>query len=269
MEKYSPKVKTGIGLFVITGLAILVAGIFYIGRQKHLFNPVIRLTTTFKNIGGLEIGNNVRFLGINVGTVDNIQIINDTTVLVHMIVDKDVQQFIKKDSHVHITSDGLIGDKIAQISPGTTNGALVREGQHLASVEPLETDAILENLDATGENAKIVSGELAEILYQVNNGNGIISRLIKDSTIADNVDHVIRNLKSSSRGLDENMEAAKHNIFFRGYFKNKKKKETEKEKAKGGGGPKLFSGEKFKSKREERKAKREERREKRKADKNN
>lgn len=268
MEKHSPRLKTGLGLFVITGLAILVAGIFYIGRQKHLFNPVFKLTTTFKNIGGLEIGNNVRFLGINVGTVDNIQIINDTTVLVHMIVDKDIQQFIKKDSHVHISSEGLIGDKIAQITPGTSKASPVSEGSYLLSVEPLETDAILKNLDATGENAKIVSGELAEILYEVNSGNGIISRLIHDSTIAENVDHVIRNLKSSSRGLNENMEAAKHNIFFRGYFKNKKKKE-EAEKAKGGGAIRLFNNDNSKTRREERKARRTERREKRKAEKNN
>jgi phospholipid/cholesterol/gamma-HCH transport system substrate-binding protein len=267
MEKYSPRLKTGLGLFVITGLAILVAGIFYIGKQKHLFNPVFRLTTTFKNIGGLEIGNNVRYLGINVGTVDNIQILNDTTVLVYMIVDKDVQKFIKKDSHVNISSEGLIGDKIAQIVPGSSKAEPVSEGSYLLSVEPLETDAILKNLDATGENAKIVSGELAEILYEVNSGNGIISRLIHDSTIAQNVDHVIRNLKNSSRGLNENMEAAKHNIFFRGYFKNKKKKETEK--AKSGGESKLFNIQNFKNKREERKAKRAERKEKRKADKNN
>jgi phospholipid/cholesterol/gamma-HCH transport system substrate-binding protein len=267
MEKYSPRLKAGLGLFVITGLAILVAGIFYIGRQKHLFNPVFSLTTTFKNIGGLEIGNNVRFLGINVGTIDNIQIMNDSMVLVHMILDKDVQQFIKKDSHVAISSEGLIGDKIAQIVPGRSKSEAVSEGSYLLSVEPLETDAILKNLDATGENAKIVSGELAEILYEVNSGNGIISRLIHDSTIAQNVDHLIRNLKSGSRGLNENLEAAKHNIFFRGYFKNKKKKDTEK--AKGGGASNFFSVDKFKTKREERKAKRAERKEKRKAEKNN
>jgi phospholipid/cholesterol/gamma-HCH transport system substrate-binding protein len=231
MEKYSTRAKMGLGLFVIAGLALLVAGIFYIGRQKHLFNPTFYLSTTFRNIGGLQIGNNVRFLGINVGTVENIEIINDTTVKVHLIIDKDVQQFIKADSYVHISSDGLIGDKVAQITSGSPHSAKIIEGQQLSSVEPLETDAILKNLNETGENATIVSGQLAEILYEVNHGNGIVARLIRDSTIADNVDYAIRYLKRSSRGLDENIEAAKHNIFFRGYFRNKnKKKEAEENK---------------------------------------
>jgi phospholipid/cholesterol/gamma-HCH transport system substrate-binding protein len=252
MEKYSARSKAGLGLFVVIGIAILIAGIFYIGKQKHLFNPVFNLSTTFKNIGGLEIGNNVRFLGINVGTVENISIINDTTVKVFLIIDKDVQQFIKQDSYVHISSEGLIGDKVAQITPGSAGSASVKEGEDILSVEPLETDAILQNLDATGENATIVSGQLAEILYEINNGNGIIARLIHDSTIAENVDHAIRYLKSSSRGLNENMEAAKHNIFFRGYFRNKNKNKSKD-------GDSVQMKNKI-SKKEERKTRREERR---------
>ena len=56
---------------------IFVFAIFLIGKQKNLFNPVFKLTTTFNNISGLQVGNNIRFSGINVGTVDNINIIND------------------------------------------------------------------------------------------------------------------------------------------------------------------------------------------------
>ena len=39
----------------------------------------------------------------------------------------------------------------------------------------------------------------------------------------------MENLRKSSKGLNENMEAAKHNFLLRGFFK---KKEREKEKAK-------------------------------------
>lgn len=216
-----------LGIFVVAGLALLLAGIFYIGKQKHLFNPVFKVNTTFKNIGGLEIGNNVRFSGINVGTIEDIRIVNDTTVKVYMIVDKDVQQFIKADSYVKISSEGLIGDKTANISPGSPDGRPVAEGHYLHSIEPLETDAIMANLKKTGENATVISGELAEILHKVNTGHGTIGRLLHDTTIAENLGQTIRYLKSSSKGLDENMEAAKHNILLRGFFKKKKKDEEE------------------------------------------
>jgi phospholipid/cholesterol/gamma-HCH transport system substrate-binding protein len=66
-------------------------------------------------------------------------------------------------------------------------------------------------------------------MIKVNTGNGTLGRLIQDSTIAENLNLTIKNLKTSSKSLDENMNAAKHNILFRGYF-NKKKKAAENKK---------------------------------------
>ncbi len=231
MEKYSATYKARLGLFVMVMSALLVIGIFYIGRQKHLFNPVFRLYTTFQNIGGVQIGNNVRFSGINVGTVDNIQIINDTTVRVDVMIDKDVQQFIKEDCKMTIASEGVIGDKIISITQSITNSSPVAEGQYLASVEPFDVDEIIASLKVTGENVEVVSYELAEMFYSINNGNGTLSKLIHDSTIADNINQTIVNLKRSTKGLNENMEAAKHNVLLRGYYKNKDKKEKADQKA--------------------------------------
>ena len=97
METHTQKFKIRLGLFVAGGLALFVIAIFIIGKQKNLFNPVFKLTTTFYNVSGLQVGNNIRFSGINVGTVDNIRIINDSTVKVEMSIKKNVNQFIKSD----------------------------------------------------------------------------------------------------------------------------------------------------------------------------
>jgi phospholipid/cholesterol/gamma-HCH transport system substrate-binding protein len=228
METHSSKFKTRLGIFVAAGLALFMIGIFYIGRQKHMFNPVFTINSTFKNISGLQIGNNVRFSGINVGTVDNIRIINDTTVKVVIHVDKEIQQFIKTDCYVSIGSEGLIGDKLVNITQGSYNANELAEGQYLPSIEPVETDAIIASLKVTGENAEIVSDQLANILYKINKGNGTLAKLIQDTTIAENIAQTIINLKKSAKGLNENMDAAKHTFLFRGYFKNKNKKEKQK-----------------------------------------
>jgi phospholipid/cholesterol/gamma-HCH transport system substrate-binding protein len=228
METHS-KFKARLGIFVMAGVALFVIAIFYIGRQKHLFNPIFKISSMFRNISGLEIGNNVRFSGINVGTVDNIKIINDTTVVVDVIIDKDVQQFIKTDCYFTIGSEGLIGDRIINITQGSSNSETVKEGQFLKSVEPVETDAILTSLKVTGENAEVISDQLAQILYKINSGKGTFGMLINDSTMATNINTTIHNLKSSSKGLDENLEAAKHNILFRGYFKKKQKEREERD----------------------------------------
>jgi phospholipid/cholesterol/gamma-HCH transport system substrate-binding protein len=230
METHTPQFKVRLGLFVAGGLALFVLAIFIIGKQKNLFNPVFKLTTTFYNVSGLQVGNNIRFSGIVVGTVDNIGIINDSTVRVDMLIRKEVKQFIKSDSEVAIGSEGLIGDRLLVISQGSFDAPLAREGEQLESVEPVETDAIMLSLKVTAENAEVITRELAEIMTKINSGDGTLGRLIQDTTIARNIDQTIINLKKSSKGLDENMEAAKHNFLLKGFF-NKKTRAAEKKAA--------------------------------------
>jgi phospholipid/cholesterol/gamma-HCH transport system substrate-binding protein len=223
MDTYSHKFKVRLGLFVAGGLTLFVLGIFIIGKQKNLFNPVFKLTTTFYNVSGLQVGNNIRFSGINVGTVNNISIINDSTVMVEMLIKKNIRQFIKSDCMVAIGSEGLIGDKLLIITQGSYDALEVREGQQLYSEEPVEMDAIMLSLQVTADNAAIISDQLAEIMININGGKGTLGRLIQDSAIAENLDRTVMNLRKSSKGLDENMNAAKENFLFRGYFRRKQK----------------------------------------------
>jgi phospholipid/cholesterol/gamma-HCH transport system substrate-binding protein len=236
MDTTSSKFKIRLGLFIAGGLALFVIAIFIIGRQKNLFNPVFKLTSTFYNVSGLQVGNNIRFSGINVGTVDNITIINDSTVRVDMMIRKEVHQFIKSDCEVAIGSEGLIGDRLLVITQGSADAPLTKEGATLASSEPAETDAIMASLQVTAGNAEIITQQLAEIMVKINSGNGTLGRLIQDSTIAENINQTIVNLKKSSKGLDENMQAAKHNFLLKGYFNKKDKaaaklKESEEKKS--------------------------------------
>lgn len=229
MESHSQRFKIRLGLFITGGIALFMLAIFIIGKQKNLFDPVFKLTSTFYNVSGLQVGNNVRFSGINVGTVDNITIINDSTVRVDMLIKTAVKKFIKTDCEVAIGSEGLIGDRLLRITQGSTNAREAKDGQELQSAEPVETDAIMASLQVTAGNVEIISQQLAEVMIKVNGGNGTLGRLIQDSSIAENLNQTIVNLKKSSKGLDENMEAAKHNILLKGYF-NKKAKAAEKKK---------------------------------------
>jgi phospholipid/cholesterol/gamma-HCH transport system substrate-binding protein len=223
MAENTSKFKIRLGLFITGGLTLFILAIFIIGKQKNLFDPVFKLTTTFYNVSGLQVGGNVRFSGINVGTVDNIVIINDSTVRVDMLIKKDVRQFIKTDCEAGIGSSGIIGDRILVITQGSGNAALAIDGQHIGSKEPVETDAIMAKLKVTADNTATISNQLAEIMEKINNGNGTLWKLIQDSTMASNINQTIISLKKSSKGLDENMDAAKHNFLLRGFFKDKEK----------------------------------------------
>lgn len=213
MENHTPPFKARLGIFIVVGIAIFVVAIFIIGKQQNLFNPVFKVITNFHNVSGLQVGNNIRFSGIDVGMVDNIKIINDSTVQVHLLIKKDVQQFIKADSYASISSSGIIGDKIIIITQGSRNAPMAENGQHILSKEPLETDDIMKSLKTSAESAEVITLQLAEIMMNINSGEGILGRLIQDSTIAENVNLTIENFKKSSEGLDKTIEVTKENVF--------------------------------------------------------
>jgi phospholipid/cholesterol/gamma-HCH transport system substrate-binding protein len=201
MDSHTQKFKLRLGLFIAGGLTLVVMAIFIIGKQKNLFNPVYKLTTTFSNVSGLQVGNNVRFSGINVGTVDDIVIINDTTVKVDLVIKKDVWQFIKTDCKVTLGSEGIIGDKLIIITQGSSNAPLLKDGQRLTSIEPIETNAIMTRLDVTAKNAENISHQISDITFDINKGHGTLSHLIQDSILAVNFNQTIANLNIFSKGL--------------------------------------------------------------------
>jgi len=219
-----------LGMFVSVALILFATAIYFIGKQKNLFGNTFRLQAIFKNVNGLKEGNNIRFSGINVGTIDNIALLTDTSVKVDLIIQKDVQRFIKKDAMATINSDGLMGDKVLIISPGSIEEEAIKENEILRTFNPVGTEEIMASVKVTAENAEIITDQLASIFYKINNGKGALSKLIGDAEFARNLDNTMENLEAGSKGMSENMEAAKSNILLRGYFKKKKREEEKKKK---------------------------------------
>jgi phospholipid/cholesterol/gamma-HCH transport system substrate-binding protein len=220
--------KVKLGIFVSIGILILFVIIFFIGNNQNLFSSKFRIHSNFRNVSGLQVGGQVRFLGIAVGTIENIVIINDSMVKVVVVLDKDVKKFIKKDSKASITSEGVIGDKILMISQGSSKSTEVKDGNKIESDEPVEFNSILSSIEVSAKNAEVITGELAALLIKMNGNQGIFGKLLNDDKIANDMEKTMENLRKGSKGLEQNMEAAKHNFLLRGFFK---KKEKEKAKA--------------------------------------
>jgi phospholipid/cholesterol/gamma-HCH transport system substrate-binding protein len=218
-----------LGMFVTIGLLLFIMAIYFIGKQKNLFGSTFNITSNFRTVSGLEVGNNVRFSGINIGTVEEIRLVNDSSVVVSMVIKDDVREFIKTDARTSIGSDGLMGDKVLTISPGVKSQKAIENGGQLASLKGIEMNDIMKSVKKSMDNVGVISEELAIFSHSMNNGNGALARLVRDDKMANSVSHTLSNLESGTKGFSENMEAAKSNFLFKGYFK---KKEKEKEKAK-------------------------------------
>src|SRR5688572_16695876 len=135
-----------LGFFVLAGLAFFIFAIFYIGGQQNLFTNTIVIYSDFETVSGLNEGSAVRYSGIQVGTVESISITGVNKVTVAMKIKSSDKEFIKTDSHVLIASDGLVGNKIVNISQGETSTPEVKDGDFLPSERPAEIQDIIESL---------------------------------------------------------------------------------------------------------------------------
>ena len=216
-----------LGLFVVIGLAVFVITIYFVGKQKNLFGSTFHLKSNFKTVSGLKEGNNVRFSGINIGTINTIEMISDTNILVDMVVKKEIRKFIKSDAKASINSDGLMGDKVLTISPGISK-KYVEDNSIIGSLSAIEMEDIMKSMKKTIDNAGIISEELAVFTSKMNNGNGALSKLMSDEKFSKSIDATMNNLQKSSKGLNENMEAAKSNFLLRGYYNKKKRAAAKK-----------------------------------------
>ncbi len=219
------KIRTGI--FAIAGLVLLVGAIFLIGKKQNMFGNTFHIYGTFRNVGGLAVGNNVRFVGVNVGTVESIKIISDTVARVDMIIRDKVHPFLKSDAVASIGSDGLMGDKLISISSTSENATLIKDGGMIATVNPTDFSKIISRVEEIADNAQVITEGLANIATQISSGKGSIGRLLYSDEMSKELEGSVSNLKKGTAGFSENMTALKHNFLFKGYFKKKARAKEE------------------------------------------
>jgi phospholipid/cholesterol/gamma-HCH transport system substrate-binding protein len=188
-----------LGMFVIVGLILFTLTIYFVGKQQNLFGSTFHLKSKFKTVSGLKVGNNVRFSGINVGTVSEIALVNDSSVVVDLIIEEDVQKYIKTDATASIGSDGLMGDKVLTISPGTSSNQVIKDEAFIASTSAVEMEDLMKSVKTSVDNAGIITAQLAEFTYKMNNGNGTLSKLLSDKEFANSLKNTLANLETSTK----------------------------------------------------------------------
>jgi phospholipid/cholesterol/gamma-HCH transport system substrate-binding protein len=204
MEKTSNQ-KIQLGLFVLLGSILFIGAIYFVGNKQDMFNKTIEINALFSNINGLQKGNNVRFSGINVGTVQEIEIVNDSTIRVEMKIEQSIMEHIKKDAVASITSDGLVGNMIVNIIPGNHSNNPVQPGDTILSLNKVTTEELMKTLSSTSDNANVITANLAEITTQITRGKGTVGMLINDADLSDDLRQTIHYLKITSRGTSESV----------------------------------------------------------------
>jgi phospholipid/cholesterol/gamma-HCH transport system substrate-binding protein len=200
--------KVKLGMFISLGIVLFILGIYFIGERQQLFRSTFRVSGVFRDVAGLQAGNNVRLSGINVGTVENISIVSDTSMRVEILIDESTRKFIKKDAVASIGSEGLMGNKILIMNPGTGGKMEIEDNDTVQTIQPVNMDDIFISLKGTIENTSNITSDLSKITSSIQSGKGTIGRLLMDKALAQNFDSSIVNLKQGSAGLKQLMDSA-------------------------------------------------------------
>jgi phospholipid/cholesterol/gamma-HCH transport system substrate-binding protein len=209
--------KIKLGIFISLGIALFIVGIYLIGEKQQIFRSTFHLSGVFRDVAGLQAGNNVRLSGINVGTVENISIVSDTSVRVEILIDENTRKFIKKDAVASIGSEGLMGNKIIIINPGTGGKMQIENNDIVQTIQPINMDDILISLKSSIDNTTIITSNLSKITSNVQSGKGTLGRLLTDKSLGKTFDSTFVNLKESTAGLRAIVEKAKSSWLLWGF----------------------------------------------------
>jgi len=178
-----------IGAFILSGLLVFFAIIYLLGAQARYFERKYDLVAEFSEVGGLIDGATVRLAGVQIGRVTAVVLPEQPggKVRVTLTIARRYAERIRRDSEAHIATQGLLGDKIVEISLGSTAAPALQPGETVASREPFEMQQMfkagVETMQTVKELAASLKGTAARvdrIAKEVETGKGLVHALVYD-----------------------------------------------------------------------------------------
>jgi phospholipid/cholesterol/gamma-HCH transport system substrate-binding protein len=233
-----------LGLFIFGAVVILFTGVFVIGNQQRMFTHTYHLRAEFPTVSGLLGGAEVRLGGVRKGTVDEIRLPlrPGGKVLVVMSLDDSTRNLVKQDSMAAIETEGLLGNKFLAISFGSPQSPGIKDWDTIGCLPPLDvsdllkkTGDIMDTTHRTLTRFETTSEHIAAITARVDRGDGSLGAALNDRGLYNKLSAATTDIAATSgearqmvaeakvgvTAFAENMQALKHNILFRGYFKDR------------------------------------------------
>ncbi len=111
------RVEIAVGLFLVLGFAAFGWLALQLGEVSWLGEgSTYTLYAEFENISGVKTGADVQIAGVTIGSVAELRLSKDDFAVATLKLNKDIH--LAKDSMASVKSQGIIGDKIIQITPG-------------------------------------------------------------------------------------------------------------------------------------------------------
>ncbi len=212
----------GVGIFFVVGSLLFATAVFLIGNQHKSFSKHIELFTEVKNLNGLAKGATIRVAGFDAGEVTGISVPESPAAGFRLTlrITNQVRGLIRTDSVATIATEGVVGDKVLLIGPGSSTAPEATPHTTLPSKETSDIADLVQKSAALVTNAsdtmKVVADRLTialdSVTATVNNtddlvvglkqGRGTVGMLLRDERTAADVRTAIANVRDATSSLN-------------------------------------------------------------------
>ncbi len=191
-EKRENAVKFRVGLFVLLALLTFLGAVYALGARARLFEARYTIHADFTEVGGLVEGATVRLAGVQIGRVSAVNLPPQPggKVRVDLTIARRFSDRIRKNSVARIETQGLLGDRIVEITVGDASAPAVAPGEALASRDPADFGRIVAAGAETAKNVAALADALRETADQINKSKMIESAATTVNKLGRVVDQV-------------------------------------------------------------------------------
>lgn len=211
MKKERKIENAKLGVLVLASLIFLVFSLYLIGKNQNIFGSSIKVIAEMQDVNGLLPGNNVRFKGMDIGTVSGIDMKNDSIIHVELLIHKSMQPYIKNNSKTTINTDGLMGNKILHINQMEADAPLLEPGDILYSLPQIDTDEMLQTLNSTGNYLENTLSNLSVITEKLNQSEALWD-LLSEPELVNDLNIAIRKFRDAGSNAVEITESGRNMI---------------------------------------------------------
>jgi phospholipid/cholesterol/gamma-HCH transport system substrate-binding protein len=195
-----PKRKRAVtvGIFIALALVLFIIGILTLGGQQNMFAKGVSVRAVFKDVGGLQAGNNIWYAGVKVGVVKEINLNGAGGVEVVMSIQEKSKEFIRRDVKAKLGSEGLIGNKIVVLFGGTAAQPPVKNGDVVAVETAMSTEEMMATLQENNQNLLSITTDFKNLSRGISEGKGTIGRLLTDESLVNQFEATAVSLRQAS-----------------------------------------------------------------------
>jgi phospholipid/cholesterol/gamma-HCH transport system substrate-binding protein len=136
------RLETKVGLFVFIGLILVAALLIQFSKGASIFRGTYTVLLHSANVGGLKQRAAVLLAGVEVGSVDDIQLDPEgKSVTIHLSIYKQYNQ-IYNDAQFVIEQSGFLGDEYVAIVPTLNQGTVLTNGASVDCQPPFNLQEV-------------------------------------------------------------------------------------------------------------------------------